>query len=187
MPEAPLENKGSGLAPAGEGWYVVNVRDAQWLTSAGGEKRPTGSECPFESGKAEFPQFGFRLHVLEPGESNGLYHGENQQEDFLVLSGECLLLVEGEERRLRAWDFVHSPGVDGAHLRRRRRRAVRDPDGRREVDALGGALSGLRVRRAIRRERRAGDVEPRRGVRRLRAVAAGAALVLGPAALGLAD
>ena len=109
MPEAPLEDKGSGLAPAGEGWFVVNVSDAQWLSSAGGEKRPTGSECSFESGKAEFPQFGFRLHVLEPGEPNGLYHGENQQEDFLVLSGECLLLIDGEERRLRAWDFVHSP------------------------------------------------------------------------------
>jgi uncharacterized cupin superfamily protein len=38
-----------------------------------------------------------------------MYHAENQQEDFLVLHGECLLLVEEEERRLRAWDFVHSP------------------------------------------------------------------------------
>jgi uncharacterized cupin superfamily protein len=38
-----------------------------------------------------------------------MYHSEDQ-EDFLVLAGECLLLVEGEERRLRAWDFVHCPG-----------------------------------------------------------------------------
>jgi uncharacterized cupin superfamily protein len=109
MPEAPLVDKGSGLAPAGEGWFVVNVRDAQWLTSEGGEKRPSGSECPFESGAAEFEQVGVRIHVLPPGESNGLYHAENQQEDFLVLAGECILLVEGEERRLRAWDFVHCP------------------------------------------------------------------------------
>ena len=109
MAEAPLENNGSGLAPAGDGWFVVNVRDAQWLTSEGGEKQSTGSECPFESGKAEFAQLGIRLHVLEPGESNGLYHGENTQEDFLVLSGVCLLLVEGEERRLGPWDFVHTP------------------------------------------------------------------------------
>jgi uncharacterized cupin superfamily protein len=107
--EAQLEDKGSGLAPASEGWFVVNVRDAQWLTSEGGEKRPSGAECSFESGKAEFAQLGVRLHVLEPGEPNGLYHRENQQEDFLVLSGECLLLVDGQERRLRAWDFVHSP------------------------------------------------------------------------------
>jgi uncharacterized cupin superfamily protein len=120
MPEAPLEDAGSGLKPVGEGWFVVNVREAQWLTSeipsapdgASEDAQRTitsGAECPFESREAEFPQFGIRLHVLEPGERNGLYHGENQQEDFLVLSGECLLLVEGEERRLRALDFVHSP------------------------------------------------------------------------------
>jgi uncharacterized cupin superfamily protein len=109
MAEARLEDNGSGLAPAGEGWFVVNVRDAQWLTSEEGEKQATGSECPFESGKAEFSQLGFRIHVLPPGESNGLYHGENKQEDFLVLHGECFLLVAGEERRLRAWDFVHCP------------------------------------------------------------------------------
>lgn len=109
MPEAPLVDKGSGLAPAGDGWFVVNVRDAQWLTSEDGEARATGSECAFESGAAEFSQLGIRLHVLPPGQSNGLYHRENKQEDFLVLSGECVLLVEGNERRLRAWDFVHCP------------------------------------------------------------------------------
>jgi uncharacterized cupin superfamily protein len=109
MNEAPLEDHGSGLAPGGEGWFVVNVRDAQWLTSEGGELQTSGTECGFESGKAEFAQLGFRLHVLQPGEPNGLYHRENQQEDFLVLFGECLLLIEGEERPLRAWDFVHCP------------------------------------------------------------------------------
>jgi uncharacterized cupin superfamily protein len=119
MSEAPLEDAGSGLKPVGEGWFVVNVRDAQWLTSeipadGGGSEDAqrtitSGAECSFESREVEFPQFGIRLHVLEPGERNGLYHGENQQEDFLVLSGECLLLIEGEERRLSAWDFVHSP------------------------------------------------------------------------------
>jgi len=51
----------------------------------------------------------FRLHVLPPGEPNGLYHSESEQEAFLVLSGECRLLVEGEERLLRSWDFFHSP------------------------------------------------------------------------------
>jgi uncharacterized cupin superfamily protein len=107
--EAPLVDAGSGLAPDADGWFVVNVRDAQWLTSENGEKRPSGSECSFESGKAEFPELGVRLHVLPAGQGNGLYHSESKQEDFLVLSGECLLLVEGEERRLRAWDFVHAP------------------------------------------------------------------------------
>jgi uncharacterized cupin superfamily protein len=107
--EAPLEDSGSGLAPAGDGWFVVNVRDAQWLTSENGEKKPSGSECSFESRAVEFPQLGIRLHVLEPGEPNGLYHSESEQEAFLVLSGECILLVEGEDRLLRPWDFFHSP------------------------------------------------------------------------------
>jgi uncharacterized cupin superfamily protein len=107
--EARLEDAGSGLAPASEGWFVVNVRDAEWLTSENGEKQPSGSECAFEGRKIEFPQFGIRLHVLEPGEPNGFYHSESEQEDFLLLSGECRLLVEGEERILRQWDFFHSP------------------------------------------------------------------------------
>jgi uncharacterized cupin superfamily protein len=109
VPEAKLEDSGSGLSPTSEGWFVVNVRDATWLTSENGEKQSSGSECSFESPYAEFPQFAIRLHVLEPGESNGLYHAENQQEVFLVLSGECRLLVEGEERLLGPWDFVHTP------------------------------------------------------------------------------
>ncbi len=109
MPEAPLADSGSGLAPAADGWFVVNVRDTEWLTSDRGEKRPSGAACSFESREFEFPQFGIRLHVVEPGEPNGLYHSESEQEGFLVLSGECTLLVEGEERLLRPWDFFHSP------------------------------------------------------------------------------
>jgi uncharacterized cupin superfamily protein len=109
VPEAPLADSGSGLAPTGDGWFVVNVRDAQWLTSENGEQQPSGSECTFDSEQAEFPQVGIRLHVLEPGEPNGLYHSESQQEAFLVLSGECRLLVEGEERVLKQWDFFHCP------------------------------------------------------------------------------
>jgi uncharacterized cupin superfamily protein len=104
VPEARLEESGSGLSPAGEGWFVVNVRDATWVTS-----QPFGSTCPFESPASWFPQVGFRLRVLEPGEPNALYHSESQQEAFLVLSGECRLVVEGEERLLQEWDFFHSP------------------------------------------------------------------------------
>jgi uncharacterized cupin superfamily protein len=109
VPEARLEDSGSGLAPVADGWFVVNVRDAEWLTSESDEKQPSGAECAFESGAAEFSQLGIRLHVLPPGESNGLYHAESKQEAFLVLSGECTLLVEGEERLLKEWDFFHSP------------------------------------------------------------------------------
>ena len=104
MPEARLEDSGSGLATAGDGWFVVNVRAAEWWRS-----ETFGSGCGFESQEFEFPQLGINLRVLEPGEPNGLYHSENQQEAFLVLSGECRLLVQGEERLLRPWDFFHSP------------------------------------------------------------------------------
>jgi uncharacterized cupin superfamily protein len=102
--EARLDDSGSGLAPADDGWFVVNVRDAEWWTS-----ETFGSGCGFESGEFQFPQLGINLSVLEPGEPNCLYHSESQQEAFLVLSGECRLLVDGAERRLRAWDFFHCP------------------------------------------------------------------------------
>lgn len=115
VPEATLQESGSGLAPTSEGWFVLNVGEAMWLTSEGGERRPSGAECPFETPMAEFGQLGVRIHVLQLGEPNGLYHRENQQEDFLVLAGECLLLVEGQERRLRQWDFVHCP-PETAHI-----------------------------------------------------------------------
>jgi uncharacterized cupin superfamily protein len=60
-------------------------------------------------GEPPFPQVGVSLYVLRPGESMGMYHWEAGQEDFLVLAGEALLLIEGEERRLRPWDFAHCP------------------------------------------------------------------------------
>ena len=89
MPEAPLPDAGSGFAPAGESWFVVNVRDAQWTTAENSENKPPGSDCRFESREFSFPQVGVKVRVLEPGQPNGIYHSENQQEDFLVLSGEC--------------------------------------------------------------------------------------------------
>ncbi len=101
--EARLEPSEHGLVPAGEGWFVVDAREALWQ-----EHDTFGRWCRFE-GAARFPAFGINIHVLEPGQPNCMYHGEDEQEDFLVLAGECLLLVEGEERRLGAWDFVHCP------------------------------------------------------------------------------
>ena len=56
-----------------------------------------------------FEQLGFTLAALEPGKPTGMYHAESSQEDFLVLAGTCLLMIEEEERELRAWDFVHCP------------------------------------------------------------------------------
>jgi len=101
--EAPLEQTEHGLVPAGEGWFVLNARDARWLDRPG-----RGLRCSFE-GERPFAQLGFSLFVLEPGEPIGLYHREAGQEDFLLLEGEAVLIVEGEERPLRAWDFVHCP------------------------------------------------------------------------------
>ncbi len=107
VPEAQLEDLGSGLAPVTDGWFVVNVRDAEWWL---GDAR--GARCAFENeygdSPVEFAQLGVNLTVLEPGQTT-LYHAEENQEAFLVLSGECTLLVEGEERRLRRWDFFHAP------------------------------------------------------------------------------
>ncbi len=103
MEEARLVRTESGLVPEGEGWFVVNAREARWF-----ESEEFGRWTRFE-GDTRFPQLGINVSVLEPGQPSCMYHGENTQEDFLVLSGECLLLVEREERPLRAWDFVHCP------------------------------------------------------------------------------
>jgi uncharacterized cupin superfamily protein len=102
--EAELERTEYGMVAATEGWFAVNVRDAAWVTS---EK--FGAACIFEGDAVPFAQVGYTLAVLAPGQASGMYHWEDDQEDFLVLSGECLLIVGGEERRLRAWDFVHCP------------------------------------------------------------------------------
>jgi uncharacterized cupin superfamily protein len=103
VPEAPLEETEFGLAASGDGWFVVNAREANWVRRPG-----RGDSLPFE-GKTDFPQIGVELYALGPGEPIGMYHWEANQEDFLVLSGEGLLLIEGEERPLRQWDFVHCP------------------------------------------------------------------------------
>jgi len=103
--EARLEPSDSGgLVVKTPGWFVLNVRDTLFLTS-----EHMGSVGEFETGAAEFEQLGIRIATLLPGQSHGLYHRENTQEGFLVLAGECLLLVDGEERQLEAWDFFHSP------------------------------------------------------------------------------
>jgi quercetin dioxygenase-like cupin family protein len=102
VPEAQLTQTEAGLVAEGEGWFVVNARDVTWIRS---EER--GQDTDFE-GRTEFSDLGFRIQVLAPGQ-RGLYHGERGQENFLVVSGECLLVIEGGERRLKAWDFVHCP------------------------------------------------------------------------------
>jgi uncharacterized cupin superfamily protein len=109
IPEAKLEHGEAGLVPAGEGWFVVNAREARWI-----ERPGRGHSIPFtgwteDEAETYFPQLGVNLVVLGPGEPIGMYHWEADQEAFLILFGEALLIVEGEERPLRQWDFVHCP------------------------------------------------------------------------------
>jgi len=106
--EAELVRTEHGLVPKGQGWFVLNARDTQWW-----EREGRGVLCEFEGagfeGTLDFEQLGINLTVLGPGEPMAMYHWERDQEDFLVLHGAALLVIEGEERPLRAWDFVHCP------------------------------------------------------------------------------
>jgi uncharacterized cupin superfamily protein len=101
--EARLEQQDAGLTPVTDGWFVVNVRDGAWLTN-----EELGDAFVIEGDDAPFADIGYTLTVLQPGQATR-YHREANQEDFLVLAGECLALIEGEERPLKAWDFVHCP------------------------------------------------------------------------------
>ena len=108
VPEAKLKKTKYGLVPQGDGWYVLNMREAEWRRADG-----RGAVCvvgdDFEGWRRESAQFGVNPFVLQPGEAMSMYHWELDEEDFLIVFGEAVLVVEGEERRLRAWDFVHCP------------------------------------------------------------------------------
>ena len=109
VPEAELEDTGAGLAPTSVGWFVLNARDARWWDKPGqGFSLPLTGDDDYEA-ETFFPMLGMAIRVVQPGEPTGTYHWETEQEDFLVLAGEGLLIVEGEERALRQWDFVHCP------------------------------------------------------------------------------
>jgi uncharacterized cupin superfamily protein len=103
VPEARLAETETGVVPAEEGWFILNAREARWRVTEG-----LAARLSFE-GETDFAQVGVNLFVLAPGEPIGMYHWEADQEDFLVLSGEALLIIEGSERPLRQWDFVHCP------------------------------------------------------------------------------
>ena len=108
MEEARLEQRDEGLTAVTDGWFVLNVRDGPWV-----QNEVLGAAAIFEGEEAPFQQLGFTLGVLQPGQSGGMYHRESNQEDFLVLAGEALAIVEGEERPLKPWDFLHCPpGTD---------------------------------------------------------------------------
>jgi uncharacterized cupin superfamily protein len=103
VPESGLESTEHGLVPKGNGWFVLNAREAPWRSAPG-----RTAVCDFE-GDLSFPQVGINVSVIDPGEFMAMYHWEADQEDFLVVAGEALLIIEGAERPLRQWDFVHCP------------------------------------------------------------------------------
>ena len=105
MDEATLQDTPYGRNPAGEGWFVLNLGDALAIRN----EAKGGALYPLEPEGEPFTGFGVHVHVVWPGEPNALYHSEGVREAFLVLSGECTLVVEEQERHLRQWDFVHCP------------------------------------------------------------------------------
>jgi uncharacterized cupin superfamily protein len=109
MDEATLDETPYGRNPAGEGWFVLNLGDALALRN----EEKGGAIIPLEPRGGPFKDFGVNVHVVWPGEPSALYHSENAREAFLVLSGQCTLIVEEQERPLRQWDFFHCPA--GTH------------------------------------------------------------------------
>jgi uncharacterized cupin superfamily protein len=101
--EAPLEQTEYGLVCKGDGWFVVNAKEARW------RDKPGRGRSPNLSGDILFDQLGVGITILGPDEPMSMYHWEADQEDFLVLSGTATLVIEGEERPLQQWDFVHCP------------------------------------------------------------------------------
>ena len=104
VPEAQPRMTKNGLVVDIEGWFVLNARDSRWKSEG-----PLGRYCNFE-GKLRFPQLGINISILRPGQAIGRYRRENAQEGFLLIEGECLLIVEEQERRLETWDYFHCPG-----------------------------------------------------------------------------
>jgi uncharacterized cupin superfamily protein len=104
--DAKIEQTEEGAAAASPAWFILNLAESRWM------RREEGGEWTEFEPESGFEQYGIGVHVLQPGQPNGKYHSENVQEDFLVLSGECILIVEEQERRLKAWDFFHcAPGT----------------------------------------------------------------------------
>src|SRR5256714_7835346 len=109
VPEAELRQTDAGLVPASTGWFVLNARDARWFEKPGqGFSVPLTGDDEYEA-ETFFPMLGMAIRVVNPGEPTTTYHWETEQEDFLVLAGEALLIVEGQERRPRREDPRRGP------------------------------------------------------------------------------
>jgi len=103
--EASVEKTPYGHYVTSDGWFVLNLADALAVRN----DVKGGVTYPLEAREHPFRDVGVRVCVLPPGQPNALYHTEGVQEGFFVLSGECTLVVEEEERPLRQWDYFHCP------------------------------------------------------------------------------
>jgi uncharacterized cupin superfamily protein len=83
---------------------IINLADAPALSHS---KRAT--LIKLEPEDAHWPDTAVNVQVMQPGQPNCRYHSEPVQEDFLVLYGECVVILDDQERPLRQWDFVHLP------------------------------------------------------------------------------
>jgi uncharacterized cupin superfamily protein len=104
MEEAQLQETPFGRYVTTAGWFVHSLGDALAVRFPQG-----GALYPLEPREAPFADIGVNVRVLAPGEASALYHAEDAQEGFLVLHGECVLVVEERERPLRKWDYFHCP------------------------------------------------------------------------------
>jgi uncharacterized cupin superfamily protein len=166
MQEAQIEQTPEGRVPVDGGWFILNLGELAWETAAG-----FGTWCDFDPPEraSTTSRIGVHVHVLEPGESNGYYHAEAAQEGFLVLSGECIAIVEGEDRRMRQWDYFHSPpgtahitvgaGEEGCAIM-----MLGSPDPKRKVEWIANAVAARHdasVARTTGRDTEAyGDLPP---------------------------
>jgi uncharacterized cupin superfamily protein len=102
--EARIAETETGRVVEGEGWFILNLAEASWERDS-----VNGVWCKFEADDAPFGHYGVNVHIVMPGQASGRYHAESNQEGFLVLAGECIAIVEGGERRMRQWDYLHCP------------------------------------------------------------------------------
>ena len=140
-------------------WHIANIRDANWY-----DEGPFGVSGNFQRDE-HFDEFGFNFAVVWPGQPVAMYHREANQEGFLVLAGECLAIVEGEEHPMRQWDYLHCP-AETDHI------IVGAGDGPAFLIAVGGRtgeqrdrVSGRSGGARPRGRRRARDRQAARGLR----------------------
>jgi uncharacterized cupin superfamily protein len=83
-----------------DGPSVINLADPEAFSHSRGVTR-----LSLERGGVVWPDTAVSVQVMQPGKPNCRYHSEPAQ----VLHGECIAILNGEERRLRQWDFVDCP------------------------------------------------------------------------------